>query len=117
MINVFAVWMLGFEMLLGALLFAGVWLRACSGILIGFCLMCLGLICFAIASDLKMHCGCFVTAPTGPARNWVSLWHEGLILAGCLWLWTTTKIAAGEACGPERSEQDALSSQSLQASR
>ena len=116
-INIFAVWMLCFEMLLGVFLIAGVWLRACSGTLAGFSLMCLGLISFAIASDLKMHCGCFVWEATGPARNWVSLWHEGIMLASCLWLWATTKSAVGETRGSELSEPDAIPQESLQASR
>ena len=115
-INVFAAWMLCFEMCLGVLLIAGVWLRACSGMLVVFCLMCLGLISFAIASDLKMHCGCFVTAPTGPARSWASLGQELFVLIGCVWLLATTTSTAREPRGEDSSKLDSASRQSLQAS-
>ena len=90
-INIFAMWLLGFEIFIGIILLTGLWLRASSSLLIGFCILCLGLIVFAILSDLNMHCGCFVTSPTGDARDWRSLWAEGLILLGSVWLWVTTK--------------------------
>ena len=91
MINAFAMWMLCFEVFVGILLIAGIWLRALTSLVIGFSILCMGLIIYAIAKDLSMHCGCFVTSPTGDARNWVSLWQEGLFLIGSIWIWTTTR--------------------------
>ena len=90
-INIFAVWLVCFEVFIGIVVILGIWLRASSLLLVCLCVMCIGLIVYAVASGLKMHCGCFVTAPTGPARNWVSLWQEVLMLAGCVWLYVTTK--------------------------
>ena len=90
-INIFAMWLLGFEIFIGIILLTGLWLRASSTLLMGFSVLCLGLIVFAILSDLNMHCGCYVTSPTGDARDWGSLWAEGLILLGSVWLWVTTK--------------------------
>jgi len=90
-INLIAMWLLGFEIFIGIFLLTGIWLRASSALLIGFSSLCLGLIVFAIFSDLSMHCGCFVTSPTGDARDWGSLWAEGFILLGSVWLWVTTK--------------------------
>ena len=90
-INIFAMWLLCFEIFVGIFLIIGIWLRALTSLVIGFCVICLGLIVYAIANDLNLHCGCFVTSPTGDARNWGSLWQEGLILLGSIWLWTTTK--------------------------
>ena len=101
-INCFAVWMICFEMVIGILLITGVWLRACSTLVMGFCVVCLGLIWYAIASGLTLHCGCFVTAPTGAARTWASLWQEGGILVACVWLWTTT----GNRLKEERTETE-----------
>jgi len=92
-INIFAVWLVSFEVFIGVVVILGIWLRASSLLLVCFCILCLGLIVYAIANGLNMHCGCFVTAPTGPARNWVSLWQEVLMLAGCVWLYVTTKKA------------------------
>ena len=90
-INIFAMWLVCFEVFIGVLVISGIWLRASSLLLICFCVICLGLISYAIAGDLNIHCGCFVTAPTGPARSWSSLWQEILMLIGCIWLWATTK--------------------------
>ena len=90
-VNILAMWLLCFEIFAGVLLIAGIWLRALSSLIIGFCVICIGLIVYAIAQELNMHCGCFVTAPTGDARNWVSLWKEGLILLSSIWLWSTTR--------------------------
>ncbi len=90
-INIIAMWLVCFEVFIGFLVISGVWLRTSSLLLVCFCIICLGLISYAIASGLNIHCGCFVTAPTGPARSWVSLWQEVLVLAGCVWLWITAK--------------------------
>ena len=90
-INIFAMWLLGFEIFIGVVLLTGLWLRASTSLLMGFCVLCMGLIVFAVADDLSLHCGCFVTSPTGDARDWGSLWAEGLILIGSVWLWITTR--------------------------
>jgi len=93
LVNILAMWLLCFEIFAGVILIAGVWLRAISILIIGFCIICVGLIVYAISQDLDMHCGCFVTSPTGAARNWVSLWKEGLILLSSVWLWYTTRAS------------------------
>ena len=92
-VNFMAMWLVCFEMFIGVLVIAGFWLRPGSMLLIGFCVICLGLICYAIAIGLKLHCGCFVTEATGDSRVWGSLWQEILILLGCIWLFATTKAA------------------------
>jgi len=93
-INILAMWLLCFEIFAGILLIAGIWLRALTSLIIGFCVLCLGLIVFAIARNLNMHCGCFVASPTGDARNWVSLWKEVLVLLSFIWLWSTLKSSS-----------------------
>jgi uncharacterized membrane protein YphA (DoxX/SURF4 family) len=90
LVNFFAMWMLSFEAFAGILILSGVWLRACSIMLVAFCVVCTCLISYALLSGLQLHCGCFVTAATGSARSWASLWQEGLMFAGCFALWKTT---------------------------
>ena len=92
LINFMAMWLLCFEIFVGALVILGIWLRACSLLLILFSSLCIGLISYAAALDIPMHCGCFVTTATGAPRTWGSLWQEGLILFGCVSLWKTTKL-------------------------
>ncbi len=92
LINFMAMWLLCFEIFVGVLVILGIWLRACSLLLILFSSLCIGLISYAVALDIPMHCGCFVTTATGAPRTWGSLWQEGLILFGCVSLWKTTKL-------------------------
>ena len=91
LINIFTMWMLCFEVFIGIMVITGIWLRASSIILTGFCILCICLISFALIKGIPMHCGCFVTAPTGSPREWASLWQEGLILSVCIALFKTTR--------------------------
>ena len=90
LVNIVALWLLCFEIFVGAFVITGIWLRSCSILLISFCIICLGLISYALAHDISIHCGCFITSATGAPRTWVSLWQEGLILLSCVCLWLTT---------------------------
>ena len=90
MINFMAMWMLTFEIFIGLLILTGIWPRATSFAVIGFCIMCIFLISYAISHKLSMHCGCFVTAATGSPRGWISLYQEGLIMLGAILLLLTT---------------------------
>lgn len=94
LINFFAMWMLCFEVFIGILVISGFWLRSSSLMLIGFCIVCICLISYALLQGLSLHCGCFVTAPTGSPRTWGSLYQEGLMLIGCIGLWMTTRQEA-----------------------
>jgi len=90
LVNFFAMWMLCFEVFIGIMLICGIWLRAGTIIIIGFCILCTFLISYALMKGLSMQCGCFVTSPAGMPRNWSSLWQEGIMLAGCVILLKTT---------------------------
>lgn len=92
MINFMAMWMLTFEIFIGLLLMTGIWPRATSYAVIGFCTMCIFLISYAISNKLSMHCGCFVTAATGSPRDWNSLYQEGVIMLGAILLLLTTPV-------------------------
>lgn len=91
LVNIWAVWLLCLEILLGVFVIGGIWLRTCSILLIGLLVLFIIAISSALARGISLHCGCFSVATTGPPRTWASLWQEGLILLGCLWLWTTSK--------------------------
>jgi uncharacterized membrane protein YphA (DoxX/SURF4 family) len=91
LVNFFAMWMLCFEVFIGILIISGIWLRASSIILIGFCVLCICLISYALVKGLSMHCGCFITSPAGSPRTWGSLWQEALILLVCILLFITTR--------------------------
>ena len=96
LVNFFAMWMLIFEVFIGILVICGIWLRASSFILIGFCILCTFLISYALMHDLSMHCGCFVAAATGRPRNWGSLYQEGIMLSVCILLLLTTRNGKGK---------------------
>ncbi len=87
-INFFAQWMLGFEIVTGFFVITGVWIRTSSLLLCFFTLMCTSLVSYALIQDLSLHCGCFVTTATGAARTWSSLWQEGIMLSGSVALVT-----------------------------
>ena len=93
LVNFFAVWLLCFEILIGVLIIGGMWLRVCSMLLSGLVILFIIAIFSALARGISLHCGCFSLSSTGPLRTWLSLWQEGLILLGCVWLWATTKKA------------------------
>lgn len=91
LLNFFAMWMLVFEIFIGILVISGIWLRAASIIIIGFCTLCIFLISYALINNLSMNCGCFITAATGSPRNWSSLYQEGIILIGGILLLMTNR--------------------------
>lgn len=90
LINISAIWLSCLELLVGVLIIGGVWVRSCSFLLIGLCLIFIGGMSFSLAKGIYLHCGCFSTSLSGEARTWGSLWQEGLILLGCVWLWAMT---------------------------
>jgi len=88
LINISAIWLPFLELLVGLLVIGGIWIRSCSFLLIGLCLLFIGAISFSLSKGVSLHCGCFVTSMSGEARTWGSIWQEGLLLLGCVWLWT-----------------------------
>jgi len=82
-----AIWLPWTELLAGLALLVGIWPRA-VGLLLSFLtfVFIAGLV-QAMARGIDIQCGCFSMDPEAAARNWVSLWQEFLLLAGCLWLW------------------------------
>lgn len=87
LINISAIWLPWLELLVGVLVIGGIWVRACSFLLIGLMVLFIAGITYALARGISLHCGCFSTSPGGAARTWWSLWEEALLLLGCIWLW------------------------------
>jgi uncharacterized membrane protein YphA (DoxX/SURF4 family) len=92
LINISAIWLPCLELIVGVLLIGGIWVRISSFLLAGLLLLFIGGISYSLVRGISLHCGCFSTSSTSDVRSWGSLWQEGLLLVGCLWLWTTTLI-------------------------
>jgi len=90
LINISAIWLSWLELLVGMLVIGGIWVRVSSFLLIGLMVLFIGGISYSLARGISLHCGCFSTDSSGAARSWGSLWQEGLLLVGCVWLWATT---------------------------
>ena len=54
-INFFAQWMLGFEIVIGIFVISGIWFRAASILLLFFTVMCTSLVSYALACGLSLH--------------------------------------------------------------
>ena len=103
-VNGAALWLAWLEVVLGILLIASVWVRAAALMVTGLTVIFIGGLSIALTRGIGVHCGCFSTDPGGDARTWASLWQEGLLLLGCLWLTVqafgdTTRGMEGSACG------------------
>ena len=90
LINISAIWLPCLELIVGVLVIGGIWVRISSFLLIGLMVLFIGGISYSLARGVSLHCGCFSTDSSSAARSWISLWQEGLLLVGCVWLWATT---------------------------
>jgi uncharacterized membrane protein YphA (DoxX/SURF4 family) len=90
LINISAIWLPFLELLVGVLVIGGIWVRSCSFLLMGLCVLFIGGISYSLVRSISLHCGCFSTSSSGATRTWGSLWQEGLLLLGCVWLWVMT---------------------------
>ncbi len=82
-----AIWLPWTELLAGLALLVGIWSRAVGLLLSFLTFIFIVSLVQAMARGIDIQCGCFSLDPEAAARNWVSLWQEFLLLAGCLWLW------------------------------
>jgi uncharacterized membrane protein YphA (DoxX/SURF4 family) len=101
LINAAALWLPWVELLAGLLVLTGRWLRPSALVISGLTVVFIGGIALALARGVGLHCGCFSTASGGAPRTWLSLWQEGLLLLGCLWL---TGAAFRSGASPEAAE-------------
>ena len=94
-VNAAALWLAWLELVVGALLIAGVWVRSAALMVTALTVIFIGGVSVALTRGIGLHCGCFSTDPGGDARTWASLWQEGLLLLACLWL--TARVSRGPA--------------------
>jgi uncharacterized membrane protein YphA (DoxX/SURF4 family) len=86
-INISAIWLPWLELVVGLLVILGIWVRPCAFLLSILCILFIAGLSFVLAQGRAVHCGCFSTSSSGDVRTWLSLWEEGLLLVGCIWLW------------------------------
>ena len=87
MAGMIGIWLAWTELVGGLALLLGIWPRA-MGLLFSFLMaVFIAGLAQALARGIDIHCGCYTLDPTAAARDWASLWQEGLLLLGCLWVW------------------------------
>ena len=84
-LNLMAITLPWIELLAGALLVAGVWVRASAWTVTGMCLMFLVAIASAVWRGLNIDCGCFGTV-AGRRFGLTSLAFDAALLAMAVWL-------------------------------
>ena len=85
------------QMSVGAMFAIGIWPRANALFLAILTFVFMVAIASTLARGLELDCGCFDVSDQGPPRTWLSLWQEGALLTGCLWVWWAHWPASGEA--------------------
>jgi len=88
-IDLVALWLPACQFLAAVLLLAGIWPRGASLLLSGLLVIFLAALASALARGIELHCGCFSTDTSGPARTWASLWEEAVLLLLALALWSS----------------------------
>jgi uncharacterized membrane protein YphA (DoxX/SURF4 family) len=84
-VNLVALWLPWLELLSGALLVLGVWVRGSSLLLSVLMLVFLGALGINLARGLDIHCGCFTTQGSDPMTI-LSLFRDSLFLFFALYL-------------------------------
>ncbi len=87
MAGMIAIWLAWTELVGALALLLGIWPRA-MGLLFSFLMVVfIAGLAQALGRGIDIHCGCYTVSPDAAARTWASLWQEGLLLLGCLWVW------------------------------
>ena len=84
---VMAMWLPWIELGVGAVLLVGVWPRAIALLFSALTFLFMAAIASALVRGIKLDCGCFGVSDQDAVRTWPTLWQEGVLLLGCLWLW------------------------------
>ena len=90
-VNTTAIWLAWLELIISILIISGVWVRASALLLICLVVLFIGGISSALVRGITLNCGCFSTDSSGSVRTWGTLWQEGLLLLGCLYLWILSR--------------------------
>ncbi len=87
MAGMIAIWLAWTELAGALALLLGIWPRA-MGLLFSFLMVVfIAGLAQALGRGIDIRCGCFDLSPEAAARDWASLWQEGLLLLACLWVW------------------------------
>jgi len=90
-VNLVALWLPWLELLSGALLVLGVWVRGSSLILSALMLVFLAALGINLARGLDVHCGCFTTQGSDPLTIF-TLFRDSLFLVLALFLFWLYQI-------------------------
>jgi uncharacterized membrane protein YphA (DoxX/SURF4 family) len=101
LINVVAIVLPWLEMLLGALLAAGIWLPGAAALANLLLLSFFSALLFNLARGIDVHCGCFSTQSSGsPHTVWYILRDSSFLLLGIVVLLQVLRRRAGYASRP-----------------
>lgn len=95
-VNLFALWLPVFELVLALSVLAGLWIRAAALGLAGLSVMFLGALVWVVSGPTSLPCACFSTDPGAEARTWWSLWQEAALVLLALSLWASHWPHTGE---------------------
>lgn len=87
LINLVALALPPFEILLGVCLISGLYLRQAAFSLLVLSLLFALFLVQAIGRGLEVDCGCFGVSEPSAWSAWVSLGRDLLLILGCGWLW------------------------------
>jgi uncharacterized membrane protein YphA (DoxX/SURF4 family) len=91
-VNLFAIWLPVTEFVVGVLLIAGIWSKACSGLV--FAMLCMFLIAIiqGVVRGIDTHCGCFTQGGKGSPISSLTILRDVAFLAvSGLSLWIETE--------------------------
>jgi len=91
-VNLFAIWLPVTEFVVGVLLIAGVWSKACSALV--FAMLCMFLIAIiqGVVRGIDTHCGCFTQGGKGSPISMLTILRDVAFLAvSGLSLWIETE--------------------------
>lgn len=88
-VNLVAVWLPAFELIVALALLLGLWLRAASLAVAGMSVAFLAGLVWVVSGPTPLPCSCFSTDPGGAVRTWGSLWQEAVLVLLSLPLWVS----------------------------
>jgi len=91
LINLVALGLPPFEVLVGALLIFGVFQRQAAFALFLLVALFAVFLLQAIVRGLEVDCGCFGSAAPTVWSAWISFGRNLFLIAGCLWLWRISR--------------------------
>lgn len=96
LINVVALALPPFEMIVGAMLLFGIFQRQAAFALLILTVAFMIFLLQAIARGLEVDCGCFGAGKPSAWSAWISLGRDIFLIAGSVWLYVVASIRKGE---------------------